>query len=364
MSVAARRSLAVLVFALLPLVANAIMVVASLRPDGMFDFHSFYGAARAIVDGDLRAFAYPPPVALATVPLALLPYAVAAHIYMVVLLTGVALTLRVLGVRDWRCYGATLLCAPTVNVVGSGAISFFLALGVALLWRHRNDPRLAAPIVAITVIAKIFLWPLLLWLVATRRLTTAVAAGVGGVGVVLAAWAAIGFAGLVEYPRILSGMASTYEHDGYSPVSLALAVGFDRTAARAFAAAVGLALVVAMFAVARREDGDRRSLALALAASLALTPIVWLHYFVLLFVPIAIARPRLAALWIAPLLYWVGSGHSHGELATIVGVWAVTVAVVAGCLRSGRPGLAFAPRERRRSRDRLPQRHEAVSRPA
>ena len=43
------------------------------------------------------------------------------------------------------------------------------------------------------------------------------------------------------------------------------------------------------------------SLTLALAAGLVATPILWLHYLVLLVVPIALARPRLSALWFAPL---------------------------------------------------------------
>jgi len=328
------------------------MVAVSLGPDGMFDFHSFYVAAREIVDGDVRGFAYPPPVALATVPLALLPYGMAAALYMGFLLLAIPLVLAVLGIRDWRCYGAAFLCAPTVNVVGSGAISFFLALGVALLWRYRDDARFAAPLVAVTAIAKLFLWPLLVWLIATRRVRAGVAAAVGGAVVALGGWAAIGFAGFREYPRVLSAMAGAYQGDGYSPISLALALGFSLTAARAFAVALGAALIAAMFVVARREDGDRRSLVLALAAAIAFSPIVWLHYFVLFLVPIALARPRLSPLWLLPLLYWAGSGHSHGDLGVILAVWAVTAAIVgatvartsrlAGAAAAARPAAAGA----------------------
>ena len=45
---------------------------------------------------------------------------------------------------------------------------------------------------------------------------------------------------------------------------------------------------------------DRRSFTLALAAALTLTPVVWNHYLLLLFVPVAIARPRLSGLWALP----------------------------------------------------------------
>ena len=48
-------------------------------------------------------------------------------------------------------------------------------------------------------------------------------------------------------------------------------------------------------------EGDRRALTLALAAGFVLTPILWLHYLVLLIVPIALARPRLSRVWFVPL---------------------------------------------------------------
>ena len=41
-----------------------------------------------------------------------------------------------------------------------------------------------------------------------------------------------------------------------------------------------------------------------LAAALAASPIVWMHYFLLLLVPLALARPRLSALWLVPFAYY------------------------------------------------------------
>jgi hypothetical protein len=45
-------------------------------------------------------------------------------------------------------------------------------------------------------------------------------------------------------------------------------------------------------------------LTLALAAGLAASPIVWIHYFLLLLVPLALTRPRLSALWFVPFAYY------------------------------------------------------------
>jgi hypothetical protein len=67
----------------------------------------------------------------------------------------------------------------------------------------------------------------------------------------------------------------------------------------------------------------------AILASLVTTPLLWLHYLLLLFVPIAVYRPRLSGLWFLPLLLWVTpTTHSHGTTWRIALALAV-VAVVA-----------------------------------
>jgi membrane protein implicated in regulation of membrane protease activity len=65
-----------------------------------------------------------------------------------------------------------------------------------------------------------------------------------------------------------------------------------------------------------------------MAAALALTPIVWLHYFALLLVIVAIAQPSLGILWFVPLAMVVtpGSGHpTPFQTAWTLGVAAVVV---------------------------------------
>ena len=49
----------------------------------------------------------------------------------------------------------------------------------------------------------------------------------------------------------------------------------------------------------------------AIAAALALTPIVWLHYFALLLVVVALAQPRLGLLWFVPLALIVTPGSGE-----------------------------------------------------
>ena len=71
-----------------------------------------------------------------------------------------------------------------------------------------------------------------------------------------------------------------------------------------------------------------------------LTPILWLHYLVLLVVPIALARPRLSALWFAPLALTVFEaldwyrGWPRGDGEALVSVALVVTLVFVVSLRS------------------------------
>ena len=51
------------------------------------------------------------------------------------------------------------------------------------------------------------------------------------------------------------------------------------------------------------RDRDIATLTIMLAAALAASPIVWVHYFLLLLVPLALARPRLSLLWFVPFAF-------------------------------------------------------------
>ena len=89
-----------------------------------------------------------------------------------------------------------------------------------------------------------------------------------------------------------------------------------------------------------RRGDERTAFVVAIAASLALTPIVWLHYFALLLVVVALAQPRLGYVWFVPLAMFItpGSGHpSPFDTAWALGVAALTVAV---CVRESRAAMA------------------------
>jgi Glycosyltransferase family 87 len=317
-------------------VATSIVVYGALHHSHMADFHVMRDAAREILDGRSGGFVYPPPAAFALIPLTFLPYMVAAVVWVVLILASVPLTLRVLGVRDWRCHALTLLAASTLSVVGAGSLSAFLALGTALVWKYRDRPLTAGVLAGVVVVAKLYLWPLLVWLVLVRRFRAAAIGVATAAGTALVGWAITGFAGLTNYPHRVSSVASLEQGQSYSPVAFVLSLGGPARLGELLAVAAGTALLAAAFHAARGEDGDRRSFVLAIAATFAFTPISWLHYFVLLAVPMALMSPALTGLWVLPIGFWALPMKSEGVLWHIALAWALTIVVLAGALRRSR----------------------------
>jgi hypothetical protein len=157
------------------------------------------------------------------------------------------------------------------------------------------------------------------------------------VGLVLVPWALIGFQGLGGYRELLRGVAD--QQDGsYSLPALAEQLDVAATFARSLAVAAAALLLVLSFRAARdpRHDQrirDRRSFTLANAAALVLTPVVWNHYLLLLFVPVAIARPRLSGLWVLPfaanaLYVFDWYGPKPNGLAPRIAIAAIVVVTI------------------------------------
>jgi hypothetical protein len=248
---------------------------------------------------------YPAPALLATLPLSLLPLKIAGLLFEVASVAAVVLALRLLGVRDWRCYGAAFISYPMVYGLAVGSVSELMLLAVTVAWRWRARVWIPAGAIAAAVSAKLFLWPLALWLLLTRRFRTlALTLGLA-VGVTLTAWAAIGFAGIASYPRMLSDLSAVEENIGVSLVSGLESLGVAAGSAHLLALALTGALLALAWLVSRSPEGERRAFGLLVIAALAASPIVWAHYLVLLFVPIALMSPRFSILWLVPLATYI-----------------------------------------------------------
>jgi hypothetical protein len=117
-----------------------------------------------------------------------------------------------------------------------------------------------------------------------------------GLGVIVASWAVVGFRGIGEYPDLVHRLTDRMDERAYTVYAIAVDLGVPEGVAWAFWLSAAIAVLAACVVFARGGD-ERRAFVLALAASIAFSPIVWLHYFALLLVAIAVARPRLSAVW-------------------------------------------------------------------
>jgi alpha-1,2-mannosyltransferase len=330
-----------------------------------YDFAIFLQAADDVRAGDdpyvdpdsvsenARApYAYPPLLAIVLIPATALPddvggsspVGVLVSLFLIACVVG---TLALLDVRDWRCYPVALLYPPTLENVEYGAIGPVLALLVALAWRYRDRAGAAAGSLGAVIALKVFLWPLVVWLAATRRWLAAVGAAAVAGALVLGSWAVIGFDGIADYPDLLRQLSDLEAENSYSAYAILIAAGLGSTLAHLAVAAAAVGLLALGWRAARDGgDGDRRAFSFALAAGFVLTPILWLHYLVLLVVPIALARPRLSGLWLVPLAMTVFElldlyrGWPRGDGWSLLSVAAVVTLVFAAAIR--RPGRRLA----------------------
>jgi alpha-1,2-mannosyltransferase len=347
---------------------NALRSLGGL--DLPYDFRVFLDAAHAVRSGDspyvdpgavqdvqgTSPYVYPPLLAVLVVPFTVLPEKVAGSsapgmAFSLLLLACVVATLLVLDVRDWRCYPVALLYPPTLENVELGAIGPVLGLLVALAWRYRDRVVGGGLASGAAIVLKVFLWPLLVWLAATRRLRSAAFAVGSALALALVSWAVIGFKGVSDYPVLVRKLSDLEAVHSYSGFAVLRWLGLPDGASRAVTILAAVLLLGLAWHVARsdRLEGDRRSLTLVLAAAFVVTPIVWLHYLVLLVVPIALARPRLSGLWLVPLALTVTEalgwyrGWPNGEGRSLVSVAAVVTIVFAVAAR-GRRGARAEPR--------------------
>jgi hypothetical protein len=177
---------------------------------------------------------------------------------------------------------------------------------------------------------------------ATRRLAPVAWTAVVGALLLLVPWAVVGFDGLREYPGLLRRLNAIMDDRGYTVQSLALELGASTTVARILFLAVAAALLAAVVLVARRGD-ERGAFVLAIAASLACTPVVWLHYFALLLVAVAVAQPRLGPAWFVPLAMFITPGSGDPtlfETSVTVAAAALTVALALRASHSAAPSTS------------------------
>jgi hypothetical protein len=319
-----------------------VLVTSALGGRFALDFrHAFLPASHAVLHGaspysalgsralaEGTAFLYPPVSAYLLAPFTLLPPLAAEVVAVMLIAACVPAALLLLGVRDWRCHAIAFLWWPTIIAIQSGNLTLSMLLGVALVWRYRDRRWVVALVAGLVIAVKLFCWPLLLWLVATRRYRTAAFAAATSAFFVLVPWAGIGFAGLRGYPHLLSSISSSEGPRSYSVAALLHAMLPSWTAATAVETLLGAGLLAVVLAAGRRGR-DRDAFALSLLAVLVLSPLLEMHYLALVLVVVALYRRTFGLAWAVPLLIWGAPATVAGSPAQVVHVLAVVVATLA-----------------------------------
>jgi hypothetical protein len=253
---------------------------------------------------ELFGFPYPAPAALMFVPFSLIPRAVSDPVFMAVLLASCLLALRILDVRDWRLYMIVLLWWPVINAWQAGNVTLLLLCGIAATWRCRNSPVAAAVLTALMISLKPIVWPLALWLLVTRRFRAAAYSLAFTLALNAIAWAVVGFGQLVSWWHLLATQTELLYRQGYGLIAVAAHLGVGRTDATVLEYLVTAALALGCLRLGW-NGRERGAFTLAVALMLVSSPRVDNHYFALLIVPLAIARPRLSWAWLPPLVLWL-----------------------------------------------------------
>jgi hypothetical protein len=327
------------------------LTIAATQNSFAVDFEQeFWPAARNVLNGQSPfppvtrealstgfAFVYPAPTALLVAPFGLLPLHAAATLFTGLLTACALLALFAVGVRDWRCYATIFLWRPILSALQTGNITLLLTLGAALLWRYRDRRTIAIVTGGALLAAKLFLWPLVIWLLATRRYAAGLGAIVLASLTTLGAWAILGFAGLHDYLPTLRLLTKLEEQTAYTPLVIGLRLGLGLESARVLGLMLAAGAVGGVIIVARRRVDEKQSFVLALVASVLCSPIVWLHYFALFIVAIGLLRPRYGPLWALPLLTILAPPRLGGPSWWAVFVLATFAALLATALLKREP---------------------------
>jgi hypothetical protein len=341
-------------FGVLPIVVTAWLLGTVLGGDNRVvllavDFRDgYWTAAHRLVSGgnpyawttpaQIRAglaFVYPALSAVVFVPFAIFTRWTAAVLFTLVCIALAPATLWMLKVRDWRVYGVALMWLPVYAAWQTGNESIVLVFITASMWRHRDRPVTAAILAAVAISLKPFMWPLELWLLATRRWRASCYTLVAGLVLNLTVWALVGFGQIRTYLHVASLDTHYYWRGGYGIAAAFAHLGVGRAGGDVMTVLISAGLAAAVVHAGLFKCRERRALILTIALTLAASPIVWDHYFALLLVPMALERPRLGWLWALPMLMWASGsaepleGWQEGLTWLVAGTMLVSTATTA-----------------------------------
>ena len=319
------------------LVTVALMVWGVLRgPWVGFDFQfAYWRAGHRVLLGlspyawthaqvvNKIIFVYPALSAVIFAPLSEIGRGTGSVIFMLLCIVLVPATLSLLSVRDAGIYAITLLWLPVYAAWQTANETMFLVFGLACVWRWRDRPLVAGVLTGAMISLKPLLWPLVLWMLATRRWRASAVALISGLAFNLLAWSVVGFGQISSYLSAASADTTAAWRTGWGVPALLGHFGVGFTGGLVTMLALSAALVAAVVYSAVMQRDELRVLTWTVALALVSSPLLWSHYLVLMLVPLALSRPRLHWVWVLPVLMWVS------PLGMTVHTWQLLVSWVA-----------------------------------
>ena len=322
-------------YSLIALILLGVAIyVVFVAPVPQVDLEVFLRAGQAVLHGHdpyssthsetIRtnaAFVYPVAVAWWFAPLSAL--GTAAHpIY------AVASLLAIGGACWWARPGRPLIAAlvllSSCAVIGlqDGSVNPWLLLGLIAAWRWRDRAVVVGLVVAAIIVCKLFLWPVLGWLLLSRRYRAASVAFAATSLVLVAGWTfgPLGSRGYASMLHVLSGLEAPHAA-GLS----GLLMHWHASLTLATVVSTGIALLVLAGAglQLRRRPGSGAEVLLfgsAVVAALFASPIVWHHYYLLLAAPLLLATSSAWPFVVLGLVSWAAAApHTTTPMHTAIG---------------------------------------------
>jgi hypothetical protein len=291
------------------LVAAIVLVVLPLsRP---YDGDVFLHAGHAVLSG-LRvypipgspavysgsSFVYPYFAVWPFVALAALPSALGTTIFFALSASAVIAACLIVAEGDPWPAVFVLCTAFAITGLQLGALSPLLFAGTIFLWRLRERPVAFALLAAPVLASKLFLVPLLAWLLLARRYRAFAVASAFTIALLTAGFLA-GPLDPAQYLRLLSQLGAHEARSGFGLIGALMNAGLASAAAQPAAAALAVALYAAAYIHDRHTRDERVLFCTGIVASLLVTPVLWSHYLVLL--PAALLVMGAARRWLLVL---------------------------------------------------------------
>jgi hypothetical protein len=294
--------------AALPIVAVVVLVLtvgATIWSAGStlgYDFHAYEGAARRLLDGQrmydpavdvaggFAIYLYPPPFALAIVPLAIIGGQLAIGFWtglMILAFVGGVVLLPVARNVRWLVLLLGALDWPVVYSIKLGQVGPILLLLFAIGWRWLDRPGRLGAAIGLGTIVKVQPGLLLAWAALTGRWRAIGVAFVVLIGAAIVATIVVGIQPWFDYPSLLGRVASplTTPHN-FTPGALAFRAGASVDVAGAVQL-VAIAAALGATVIATRVVPADASYLVAIVASQLISPLLWDHYAMLLLLPVA-----------------------------------------------------------------------------